>query len=1055
MQRDGGPYGSAMKNTSLSVLFTYFIVFVFHPAFIAVGLAAMISPGRALAAQSDELYQNLKSKYQLDTPDNDVSKENEVLDIKQKYGKGSGGAEEVIKSLQKYQGQDRAGATVDMGKYQGGNFSSGYQSTYNDAAAGGVGINNLSMPGVSGNNVSVNYAPQGGVKLARDANGNITNTQVGGVKTNDVSSVVGAEASNAETSFGAKNTYNPNNEDDLIREVKSTVSKAQAGGNTSDSVAYRTIMESYRSNKPQNISRDDPAFLGAKSAVDDARLQKGLFDGACKSVTTTTTKQTHYPDWREKRCSIPKKDNYSSCEISRGYKPPLEIKKMQNVSLRSCGDNCIQMVVDTGKVYTGGSCKVADYQFAFKIGEKYSIKKVTRLSSYYDDWVYEKMNGATTLQRIPDGNPGLIFSGDCENNDEVSGGNLDVTSLFTSQAQGAEHLVDIRVALGGEWGIAQITLQFEFNETLHESSVTQTPAGCADLIGWSPLNNSKVCPPEGCKSPIKIDGGVCQATAWKAIDTSTKGLDDVSLDFYKPLFPGDGGRVTWSANAEGYMCDPLAKNKIVVGDKSYSYDDIKNLPDGCAAEKSNPMCIEKSRDCVPGWEDSVTGQCYMQEVVYECDEGKTVSEIVSNTSNTCGELPCIGTDCSAGAQEVNKDFAQTAGLLQAMSFLSADGSCTAADPSQCKVFPGEQKYCGWAVGVVGALADTNCCVAPQGGPDTLSAAMSAFSIIRSMNWQKIASGASEFTGSTSFNAIYNGVSEFGTTIGNATASAIQAAGEAMTSISNTVMSSLGQEVAYEGAKVVGGETAKLTMDGLIVAAQQKVMGALYNTLGKNLMKSLITETVTEEGTTYALTPLASNIVMALNVLMIAYTVYKVTMMIAQMLAACKPEEMETASKIHEKACFKVGGEYCLKKINIGIKKVCVKRAQNYCCYSSMLPRIVMQQAVVQLGLSDCSGITVAQLRKLDWSKIDLTEWVAEATLGGALPDGQDDLTLEALTGTGHVLAGGKERDNTLERLNNRYSDDKLIKASSETQDLIQLDNVDCSYLPRPAICKFQ
>ncbi len=245
------------------------------------------------------------------------------------------------------------------------------------------------------------------------------------------------------------------------------------------------------------------------------------------------------------------------------------------------------------------------------------------------------------------------------------------------------------------------------------------------------------------------------------------------------------------------------------------------------------------------------------------------------------------------------------------------------------------------------------------------------------------------------------------------------------------------------------------MEGLIQAAEQKVMGAIYNSLGEDLVGSLIQEEVTAEGTKYVATELAGNIIMACNVLMIAYTVYKVTMMIAQMLAACKPEELETASKIHEKACFKVGGVYCLKEVSVGIKKMCVKRAQNYCCYSSMLPRIVMQQAVVQLGLSDCSGITVAQLQKLDWSKVDLTEWVAEATLGGALPDGQDDLTLEALTGTGHVLAGTEDRDNTLERLNNRYGDDKLVQASQDTQDNIQLDTVDCSYLPRPAICKFK
>ena len=65
------------------------------------------------------------------------------------------------------------------------------------------------------------------------------------------------------------------------------------------------------------------------------------------------------------------------------------------------------------------------------------------------------------------------------------------------------------------------------------------------------------------------------------------------------------------------------------------------------------------------------------------------------------------------------------------------------------------------------------------------------------------------------------------------------------------------------------------------------------------------------------------------------------------------------------------------------------------------------------------------------------------------------LTLEALTGNGHVLAGGADRDNTLERLNNRYEGGKLIQASQDTQDNIQLETVDCSYLPRPAICKLQ
>ena len=278
-----------IKHISLSVLFTYFTVFVFHPAFMLLGLASL-TPGRALAAQSSAIYENLKGKYQLDTPDNDVSRQDEVMNIRQTYGKGSGGAASVIESLSKYQGQSHVADNVNLSAYPKGNFSQNYQDSYNQAASGGNGIGNLTMPGVSGNNASVRYAPNGGVKLERDANGNIISTVTGGVVNNTISSVVGAEASNGETSFAAKNTYSPHDEDGLIDVVKGRINAAQVGGNTSDSVAYRTIMESYQLNKPQNISRDDPVFLGAKGAVNDALTQKGLFEGSCQSLTTTTTK---------------------------------------------------------------------------------------------------------------------------------------------------------------------------------------------------------------------------------------------------------------------------------------------------------------------------------------------------------------------------------------------------------------------------------------------------------------------------------------------------------------------------------------------------------------------------------------------------------------------------------------------------------------------------------------------------------------------------------------------------------------------------------------------
>ncbi len=1055
--RDQTKFGGMMRYTSLNVILTYFAVFVFQPAFVLVGLAAL-TPARAMAAQSEVIYNDLKSKYQLDTPDDDVAKEDILTDIKQRYGKGSGGGAEVIQQLQKYQSADKSGGAVDLSRYSKGNFSSSYQSTYSEAAGGGVGVKSLQMPGVSGNNVSVNYAPEGGTKLTTDASGNISSSSVGGVVTNSVSKVVGAEVGNTGTAFPAKTTYKPHNEDDLIKVVKNKIGVAESSGKTSDSVAYRTIMDSYKNNRPQDINRNDPVFNATKDAVDDARYQEGYFAGSCQSLTTTTTKSTHYPDWRESRCSSPKKDNYQTCELDRDLNVPVYIEGGVG-TMTICGPDCVKIRIgESGDNYWNGrQCGIFTNSLNLKFAKNAQLQSAVITAAEWDDHMEVKLGSEVIMYHVNGGYrepatyPFPVAGVGCETNTSwyTGDGNgtkkvgeyINVTSkvqtILNNDADKTLMLSN-RVAVGdGGEGHFEITLRF--SNMQFKDTQTQIPAGCYDAVLAS--------------------DGTCHMDRWVGTEVGTRRLPSAILDYGKPLYPGDTGYLTWHANAEGYYCDPLAKNKLCIGEKGdqcYDYNDIKNMPDGCAEKKANPMCIEKSRTCLPGWYDAGTGQCYMEEVVYDCDEGKTVSEVVANTTNTCGELPCIGTDCSAGTAEKNKDFGQAAGLLQAMSFISADGTCTAANPEECKVFPGEQKYCGWAVGVVGSLADTDCCVAPEAGPSTMSAAMAAFSIISQMNWGDIAQGASNITGSSSFTNIYNGISSVGTTIGNTAASALQAVGNAMTTASNTVMSTLGQEIAVETAKAAGGEVAKeLTMDGLIQAAKQKVMGAIYNSLGEDLVGSLIQEEVTAEGTKYVATELAGNIIMACNVLMIAYTVYKVTMMIAQMLAACKPEEMETASKIHEKACFKVGGVYCLKEVSVGIKKMCVKRAQNYCCYSSMLPRIVMQQAVVQLGLSDCSGITVAQLQKLDWSKVDLTEWVAEATLGGALPDGQDDLTLEALTGTGHVLAGTEDRDNTLERLNNRYGDDKLVQASQDTQDNIQLDTVDCSYLPRPAICKFK
>jgi len=72
------------------------------------------------------------------------------------------------------------------------------------------------------------------------------------------------------------------------------------------------------------------------------------------------------------------------------------------------------------------------------------------------------------------------------------------------------------------------------------------------------------------------------------------------------------------------------------------------------------------------------------------------------------------------------------------------------------------------------------------------------------------------------------------------------------------------------------------------------------------------------------------------------------------------------------------GEYCAEKW-LG---TCVQRKKTFCCYSSPLARIIIEAAHQQLGIPwgdpkhpNCRGLTPEEFQKLDFSKIDFSEWV--------------------------------------------------------------------------------
>jgi conjugal transfer mating pair stabilization protein TraN len=97
------------------------------------------------------------------------------------------------------------------------------------------------------------------------------------------------------------------------------------------------------------------------------------------------------------------------------------------------------------------------------------------------------------------------------------------------------------------------------------------------------------------------------------------------------------------------------------------------------------------------------------------------------------------------------------------------------------------------------------------------------------------------------------------------------------------------------------------------------------------------------------------------------------------LTGCNESEKLLAKKKESSLCHNVGS-YCARKV-LGI---CLEKRQGYCCFNSKMARIIHEQGRQQLGISwgtpkepNCQPLTVEQLQKINFDKIDLSELYSE------------------------------------------------------------------------------
>lgn len=108
---------------------------------------------------------------------------------------------------------------------------------------------------------------------------------------------------------------------------------------------------------------------------------------------------------------------------------------------------------------------------------------------------------------------------------------------------------------------------------------------------------------------------------------------------------------------------------------------------------------------------------------------------------------------------------------------------------------------------------------------------------------------------------------------------------------------------------------------------------------------------------------------------------QVAIMVVMELMSCEQEEQMLGMHREAGLCTYVGS-HCSKKIKyIG----CVETKKTYCCFNSKLARIINEQGRPQLGRDygtsknpNCYGFTPEEIGKIDFSKIDMSEFIADA-----------------------------------------------------------------------------
>lgn len=519
------------------------------------------------------------------------------------------------------------------------------------------------------------------------------------------------------------------------------------------------------------------------------------------------------------------------------------------------------------------------------------------------------------------------------------------------------------------------------------SKINTTSGGITCSKTFPATPNTTTASP-GCYTPILPAGAASGGTQLVATMVNGQAGMMCQTTYYScPAGMNMNGMICEDPSTINYANNPNCKRLGVnMSERMQGFLCINNKLDECA-ELDLTGCVNAGNACV--YVDDVVGsdtynQCIATEKKYTCTKPQQTANI-----NRCGYEPmcyngnCFtppGTKCAptATGDECTTDLSQVmVGLetaRQAGNYMTQDN---------LKIFSGEGDRCDRrAASVLGAgIGSKSCCntSAPDAkansqlfgspiaqGVSLLGSGVSAGSSYvydYMMSSQKFVTAAQEMwaAGALTDNMAQQGLN------------AAQSSAESLANFQFSPSVSLvpGLSIGYGALPQVTSAAGSSSLLG----AGNTVVSAV-GTSGTTVASTTTVAGVSTTTTTTAIGNTGFNL--SYNPTMLYITAAMMAWQAYNAALACDEEDYKSSTKSNAKLCYDYGS-WCESKDCGLFGCTCTKFRTGKCCFNSKLARIINQQGRAQLGLSmsDCGGFTVAQIQQLDWSRIDLSEFMAD------------------------------------------------------------------------------